>query len=128
MNTKKLTIAYWSVLIFMTIGMLFSAIPSVLKLPYAVEHFCNVLKLPEYLLVFTGAIKLIGLIVLYIPGYPRLKEWVFAGFIFDITGAWYCNFTAMNSFRATIPVLFYMALLLVLYYLYHKLYVQPTKS
>ncbi|NII26540.1 DoxX family protein [Pseudoflavitalea sp. X16] len=124
MKITKIKIAYWIVLVFITIGMLFSAVPSVLKLPYAVEHFCNVLKLPEYLLVFTGVIKIIGLITLYIPGYPRLKEWIFAGFTFDLIGAWYCNYSGLNSFAGTLPVLVYLLILFVLYYLYHRIH--PT--
>jgi hypothetical protein len=121
MKNKGLKIAYWVILAFLTIGMLASAVPSVLKLPYAVAHFCNVLKLPEYLLVFTGILKIAGLIVLYIPKFPKLKEWVFAGFVFDLAGAWYCNTTATNSFAAGIPVLLYLATLLTFYYLYNKL-------
>lgn len=121
MKNKKIKITYWFILVFVTLGMLVSAVPSVLKLPYAVEHFCNVLKLPEYLLVFTGALKLIGLVALYIPKYPKLKEWVFAGFTFDLLGAWYCNFSALGSFSATIPIIIYLSMLFLLYYLYKKI-------
>ena len=117
---KKIKIAYRIVLFFLTIGILFSAVPSVLKLPYAVAYFTNVLKLPEYLLVFTGVLKLAGLVVLYIPRFPKLKEWVFAGFTIDFAGAWYCNVTAANSFAAGIPVIIYLMVLMVLYYLYGK--------
>ena len=120
MNNMKVKIAYWLVLILLTIGMLLSAVPSVLKLPYAVEHFCNILKLPEYLLVFTGVLKLAGIAALYIPGYPKLKEWVFAGFAFDLVGAWYCNFIALNSFMAAFPVLLYLVVLAALYYLHNR--------
>jgi len=126
MKNKRIKIAYWSVLIFMTIGFLLSAVPSVLKLPYAVEHFCNVLKLPEYLLVFTGLLKLVGLVVLYIPKYTKLKEWVFAGFTFDLIGAWYCNYMAMKSFTAAFSVLIYIVLLFTLYYLYHRINTSKT--
>lgn len=118
---KKIKIGYWVVLALLTIGMLLSAIPSVLKLPYAVDYFCNVLKLPEYLLVFTGVVKLLGLIALYLPGMPRLKEWVYAGFTFNLIGAWYCNSMALNSFMAGLPILIYLTLLFTLYYLYHKI-------
>jgi hypothetical protein len=120
MKNKKIKIAYWVALILLTIGMLFSAVPSVLKLPYAVQHFTNVLKLPEYLLVFTGVLKLAGLVTLYVPDFPRLKEWVFAGFTFDLVGAWYCNVVAMNSFSAGIAVIIYLVLLLTLYYLHTR--------
>jgi hypothetical protein len=121
MEIRKLKIAFWAVLILLTIGMLGSAVPAVLQLPYAVEHFVNVLHLPLYLLAFTGAIKLAGLVVLYLPGYYRLKEWVFAGFVFDLVGAWYCNFISRHSFAATWPVLLYLLVLLMLYGLYRKI-------
>lgn len=123
MENKKFKIAYWSLLVLLTAGILASAIPSVLKLPYAVDHFCNVLHLPEYLLVFTGIIKILGLVALYIPGYPKLKEWVFAGFTFDLIGAWYCNFTASGSFAAAVPIIIYIAVLATLYYIYNKTYI-----
>ncbi len=121
MKSKKIKITYRIILVLLTIGMLFSAVPSVLKLPYAVEHFTNVLKLPEYLLVFTGILKLAGLVALYLPNFTKLKEWVFAGFTFDLLGAWYCNVVAVNSFSAGIPVLIYLALLFILYYLHGKI-------
>jgi hypothetical protein len=121
MENKKLKIAYWVSLILLTIGMLTSAVPSVLKLDYAVEHFCNMLKLPEYLLVFTGLAKLIGLVLLYVPNIPKIKEWVFAGFAFDLIGAWYCNFCGLNSFIAALPIVIFMVMLFALYYFYRKL-------
>lgn len=128
MNTKKMTIAYWSILILFTIGILSSAIPSILKLPYAVEHFCNVLKMPEYLLAFTGWLKIAGLIALYVPNYPRVKEWTFAAFTFDLVGAWYCNYIGTGSFLFSIPVLFFLLFLFLLYYLNNRLYLSKVRQ
>ncbi|MBL7682764.1 MAG: DoxX family protein [Flavipsychrobacter sp.] len=120
MANRKIRIAYRVVLVLLTIGILFSAVPGVLELPYAVAHFTQVLKLPEYLLGFISGIKLMGLVALYLPGFYKLKEWVFAGFMFDLIGAWFCNFAATGSFVAAMPVLIYIALLLLLYKLYNK--------
>ncbi|CAN5844081.1 hypothetical protein BH11BAC4_BH11BAC4_09230 [soil metagenome] len=121
MENKQIKSAYWISLVLMTIVMLISSVPCVLKLDYAVEHFCKVLKLPEYLLVFTGLTKLIGLMLLYIPNISKIKEWVFAGFAFDLMGAWYCNFRGMNSFTATIPIIIFMVILFAVYYFNKKL-------
>jgi hypothetical protein len=121
MSTRKLRIVYWVVLILLTIGMLASTLPSVLQLPYAVAHFRDVLGLPEYLLVFTGAIKLVGLVALYIPHRPQLRQWVYAGFTFDLIGAWYCNFISLHSFLAALPILVFLALLILLIYLNGRL-------
>ena len=121
MENKKFKIAYWCVLMLFTVGMLLSAVPSVLKLDYAVEHFVNILKLPEYLLPFTGWLKILGLVPLFIPVSQKFKEWAFAGFAFDLAGAWYCNFRAL-SFGAAMPIVIYMVVLLALYYLYIRSY------
>jgi hypothetical protein len=34
-----------------------------------------------------GAWKLLGAIAIVVPGFPRVKEWAYAGFFFDLTGA-----------------------------------------
>ena len=42
---------------------------------------------PLYLLTILGVWKLLGVIALLVPGFPRLKEWAYAGFFVDLTGA-----------------------------------------
>lgn len=42
---------------------------------------------PAYSLVILGIWKVLGGIVLFAPGLPRLKEWAYAGIIFELTGA-----------------------------------------
>lgn len=42
---------------------------------------------PLYFLTILGIWKLLGAAVLVAPGLPRLKEWAYAGAIFDFTGA-----------------------------------------
>lgn len=42
---------------------------------------------PVYLLIILGTWKLCGSITLIVPGLPRLKEWAYAGIVFELTGA-----------------------------------------
>jgi len=42
---------------------------------------------PLYLLRIIGFWKLLGGIVLLLPGWPRLKEWAYAGIFFELSGA-----------------------------------------
>lgn len=42
---------------------------------------------PLYMLMILGVWKLLGAIALAVPGQARLKEWAYAGFFFDFTGA-----------------------------------------
>src|SRR5215467_9090039 len=45
------------------------------------------IRIPAYLLTILAVWKLLGVIALLVPGFPRLKEWAYAGFFFDLTGA-----------------------------------------
>jgi hypothetical protein len=42
---------------------------------------------PLYFFRILGFWKLLGAIAILVPRYPRLKEWAYAGIIFDLTGA-----------------------------------------
>src|SRR3954452_19680127 len=42
---------------------------------------------PPYFLVILGIWKLLGAVALVVPRFPRLKEWAYAGVLFDLTGA-----------------------------------------
>ena len=87
---KKLKIIYWGVTAMFIYWMYDPTISSALSYDYAVEFFTQRLRFPEYFLVFTGITKLVGLLVLLIPGFRKIKEWVYAGFTFDLVGALYC--------------------------------------
>lgn len=42
---------------------------------------------PIYILAILGAWKIPGAIVLIVPGLLRLKEWAYAGIVFELSGA-----------------------------------------
>lgn len=42
---------------------------------------------PVYILLLLGIWKIPGAIVLLVPGFLRLKEWAYAGIVFDLSGA-----------------------------------------
>ena len=42
---------------------------------------------PPYFATILGVWKTLGAIAIVAPGFPRLKEWAYAGFFFDLTGA-----------------------------------------
>jgi len=47
----------------------------------------NHLGYPVYFAAILGTWKLLGAIVIAAPGLPRVKEWAYAGFVFDLTAA-----------------------------------------
>ena len=42
---------------------------------------------PLYFFAILGIWKVLGAIAILVPRFPRLKEWAYAGIIFDLTGA-----------------------------------------
>ena len=81
---------YWVVTGFMAAFMLMASVPDVLRQRQAIEVFGH-LGYPPYLLPFLGTAKILGVIAVLIPGSGRLKEWAYAGLIFDLTGALYSH-------------------------------------
>ena len=53
----------------------------------AIKEGILALGYPPYLLNILGPAKLAGVAVIAAPGLPRLKEWAYAGFVIDFTGA-----------------------------------------
>jgi uncharacterized membrane protein YphA (DoxX/SURF4 family) len=55
---------------------------------------------PEYILGIMGIWKVLGVIALLMPGFPRLKEWVYAGLFFIYSGA-FASHLAVGQFPET---------------------------
>ncbi|NOT47104.1 MAG: DoxX family protein [Acidobacteria bacterium] len=111
-------IIYWIVTGMMAALMTVSAIPDVLRVSDAVE-FMKHLGYPEYLLPFLGVAKILGVIAVLFPRFPRLKEWAYAGLSFDVIGAFYSHFSVGDPASVWIFPLIALALILTSYFLYH---------
>jgi hypothetical protein len=85
---KKTKIIYWIFTGLFTALMIFSSIPDILNTPEAVA-FMTLLGYPSYFTPFIGVAKLLGCIAILLPGFPRIKEWAYAGLVFDLVGALY---------------------------------------
>ena len=79
-------VAYWITTTIVAFVLLGGGIASVAMLHDNVEGMAR-LGYPAYMLAILGVWKLLGGIVLVAPKLPRLKEWAYAGIIFDLTGA-----------------------------------------
>jgi uncharacterized membrane protein YphA (DoxX/SURF4 family) len=49
---------------------------------------------PVYVMTILGAWKLLGALAILAPRLPRLKEWAYAGIVFNLTGAAFSNAAA----------------------------------
>jgi len=115
-NNKTL---YWIITGLFAAFMLFSALPDILTVPDAVT-LMNHLGYPKYFIPFIGVAKLLGVIAILIPGYPRIKEWAYAGLLFDLIGATYSQIS-IDGFKPQIIIMVLpIAFLVASYFLYHK--------
>jgi uncharacterized membrane protein YphA (DoxX/SURF4 family) len=87
MGSEKLkNIAYWATTVFGPASFVIGGVLNLTQSPEVaatMEH----LGYPLYFASLLGAWKLLGAIAIVAPGLPRLKEWAYAGFFFDLTGA-----------------------------------------
>ncbi len=101
---KKTTLLYWIFTGLLAAGMTASSIPNVLSDPEAVAFFKH-LGYPAYLLPFLGVAKLLGVLAILVPGFPRLREWAYAGFTFDLAGAIYSGLSVGDPLIQWTPVM-----------------------
>src|SRR3970040_1064584 len=81
---------YWVVTGLMSTFMLMAAIPDLVESAQAAAAFRH-LGYPAYLLRFIGTAKVLGVAAVLVPCLPRLREWAYAGLVFDLTGALYSH-------------------------------------
>lgn len=115
---KKITIPYWIFTVLVVLFMGVGAITDAVKATAAVDLFKH-LGYPEYLLPFLGIAKIIGVIAILISGFPRIKEWAYAGLIFDLTGAVYSTIV-VDGFLAGLGFLPGYIIIAGSYFYYHK--------
>jgi hypothetical protein len=118
MKTTK--ILYWVFTILMIALMLSSVIGSFMNNPKSAE-FAAHLGYPLYIFKFLAVAKALGIIAILVPGNPRLKEWAYAGFTFDLLGAVYSGLTVGDPLVQWTPVIIGLLFIIGSYITYHKL-------
>jgi uncharacterized membrane protein YphA (DoxX/SURF4 family) len=118
---KGLRITYWVITILFAGFMLFTAIPDIILDKKTVEVM-QALGYPNYFTHFIGVMKTLGAIAILIPGYYRIKEWAYAGLVFDIIGAFFSVTSVYGVKIETSIILIVLLAGLASYFLYHRVY------
>lgn len=116
---KTTIILYWVFTGLFSAFMLFTAIPDILVVPDAVTMITG-LGYPKYLIPFLGVAKFLGVVAILIPGFPRIKEWAYAGLFFDLLGATYSSICAEGFKIQMLFMLVPFTLGALSYIYYHK--------
>ena len=79
-------LAYWITTTAAAIAFAVPGVGDITRAPHFAEDMAR-LGYPPFFILILGTWKLLGAAAILAPGLPRLKEWAYAGMIFDLTGA-----------------------------------------
>ncbi|MFS0673608.1 DoxX family protein [Ornithinibacillus sp. 179-J 7C1 HS] len=85
-EVKGKLIAYWTVTLLLAASITLSGIGQLMRLGGNIELVLDV-GFPLYITTILGTWKILGVIAILMPRFPRLKEWAHAGLFFLMTGA-----------------------------------------
>jgi uncharacterized membrane protein YphA (DoxX/SURF4 family) len=85
-SAKTRVIAYWVTTGIIALETAVGAVWDIMQIPY-VTAMMTQLGYPAYFLTILGVWKVFAVVALLAPGFPRIKEWTYAGLFFVYTGA-----------------------------------------
>jgi hypothetical protein len=120
MTAKSNNLVYWISTVVFAALMIFSAAGGFQPSQAAIQLIHDGLGYPVYFIQFISFAKLIGAIVILIPGLNRIKEWAYAGLFFDLTGAIYSGIASSGFDPMMLAMLLWILPGVLSYYFWHK--------
>ena len=115
-------IIYWIATIWLALGMVATGIQQLLHLqvegalaPPGVYGITQ-LGYPVYFLTIIGVWKILGVVALFVPRFPLVKEWAYAGFFFLLTGAVFSHIATHHSAAEFFPSLLLLVMTVLSWY------------
>tara|TARA_Y100000588_G_C13969230_1_gene802227 strand:- start:319 stop:693 length:375 start_codon:yes stop_codon:yes gene_type:complete len=115
---KKVNIIYWVATGLTSLMMAFSAF-SYFTNPDVAAGFVH-LGFPDYFRIELGIAKVIGVIVLLAPVWPKLKEWAYAGFTINFISAFIAHQAVGDSLFDSMGPIIALVLLAISYWAFGK--------
>ena len=98
------TITFWFVTALVFLAFLGSGIGNLVHAPNIARDMAH-LGYPAYFSTILGTWKVLGALAVAVPAFPRVKEWAYAGMMFDLTGAAISRAVAGDGAPGVIPPL-----------------------
>ncbi len=117
---KSTTVIYWTTTILFALFMLMDGFGGVTRQAQGVEVMQH-LGYPIYVMVLFGIAKLLGVVALLVPGFPRIREWAYAGFAFNFIGALYSRAAVGDPVGWILFPLIPLAILFASYFFWRKM-------
>ena len=115
---KSTKTIYWISTGLFSAFMIFSAIPDIIMMDDAVK-FMTHLGYPKYFIPFIGYAKVLGSLAILIPGFKKIKEWAYAGLVFDLLGAVYSNIST-DGFQPGMLVMLVIFAVVITSYIFNQ--------
>jgi uncharacterized membrane protein YphA (DoxX/SURF4 family) len=106
---NRRTIAFWAVTVPVCVAFVLSGIANLAHVSHVAEDMAH-LGYPRYFSDILGAWKILGALTVAVPGFSRVKEWAYAGMMFDLTGAAISRGVSGDGFKGVVPPLLFAAL------------------
>lgn len=116
---KRINIFYWVFTGLLIPSLGYGSIMELMGNPQSIEVVTS-LGYPAYLSPFLGVARILALVAIFTPKFPRLKEWAYAGLVFDVIGATYSQIAVGNPLTYTIFPIIILGVIFGSYYFHHK--------
>jgi uncharacterized membrane protein YphA (DoxX/SURF4 family) len=115
---KRNKIIYWIATVWLALGMVSTAAGQLLKWKDGQGSVDSITHLgyPIYFLTILGVWKILGVVAVLVPKFPRLKEWAYAGFFLAMSGAIFSHLAVSDSVVEMLPALLLLILTTVSWY------------
>lgn len=117
MKTNK--IIYWIATAIICLVMGFGGYMDIRQPEEVVKEITH-LGYPLYFATMLGVAKLLSVVALLIPKFPRVKEWAYAGITFDLIAAFVSHLASGDEFTESLGPVIFFAITIVSYTYYHK--------
>jgi uncharacterized membrane protein YphA (DoxX/SURF4 family) len=87
---------YWVATIIIAISFFVTGVGNLMPFEHIAREMSH-LGYPQYFLKILGTWKIFGAVAIIFPGMPRIREWAYAGMVFDLTGAAFSRSAAGDS-------------------------------
>ena len=116
--TKRNKIIYWVATIWLSLGMVSTAIVQLVKGKTGAGGADSITHLgyPIYYLTILGVWKILGTLTILIPKFTLLKEWAYAGFFFIVSAAIVSHLMMGDSIKEIAPSILLLVLTILSWY------------
>jgi hypothetical protein len=119
MSDKAIKTTYWILAVVFALFMLMDGGAGIAKEKTG-QEVMNHLHYPIYIMVITGAFKMLGAIAILQNKYKTIKEWAFAGFTINFIGAFASRAFVGDAIGLLMLPFVMLAVMFIVYYFWKK--------